>query len=157
MAAGNPHIEPPERVLIITRIFDAPRELVFRAWTDPSHLVHWMGPRGFRSTVLRSELCVGGAYRFHMLGPAGDDHWTQGIFREIVEPARLVMAGSWADADGNPTTPETVLTITFDEYEGNKTRLTLRQAIFDSITARNEHRGGWNSSLDRLAEHLATV
>ena len=157
MAAGNPHIEPPERVLIITRIFDAPRELVFKAWTDPRHLVHWMGPRGFKSTVLRSELRVGGAYRFHMLGPAGDDHWTQGLFREIVEPERLVMAGSWADADGNPTTPETLLTITFDEYEGNKTRLTLRQAIFESMTARNEHQGGWNSSLDRLGEYLETV
>jgi uncharacterized protein YndB with AHSA1/START domain len=156
MAAGNPHIEPPERVLIITRIFDAPRELVFKAWTDPRHLVHWMGPRGFKSTVLRSELRVGGAYRFHMLGPAGDDHWTQGLFREIVEPERLVMAGSWADADGNPTTPETLLTITFDEYEGNKTRLTLRQAIFESMTARNEHQGGWNSSLDRLGEYLET-
>jgi uncharacterized protein YndB with AHSA1/START domain len=157
MAAGNPHIEPPERVLIITRIFDAPRELVFKAWTDPRHLVHWMGPRGFKSTVLRSDLRVGGAYRFHMLGPAGDDHWTQGVFREIAEPERLVMAGSWADADGNPTTPETMLTITFDEYEGNKTRLTLRQAIFESITARNEHQGGWNSSLDRLGEYLETV
>ena len=147
---------PAERVLVITRIFDAPRELVFKAWTDPEHIVRWMGPRGFRSTVLRSDLREGGAYRIHMLGPEGDDHWTQGIFREIVEPQRLVMAGSWADAQGNPTSPETLLTINFEDYEG-KTRLTLHQAVFESITARDEHRAGWNSSLDCLAEYLATV
>ena len=119
MAAGsNLATEPANLVLVITRIFDAPRELVFKAWTDPEHLVRWMGPRGFRSTVLRSELRPGGAYRIHMLGPEGDDHWTQGVFREIVEPERLVMAGSWADAQGNPTSPETLLTITFEELEG---------------------------------------
>jgi uncharacterized protein YndB with AHSA1/START domain len=157
MAAGsNLTTEPADRVLVITRIFDAPRELVFKAWTDPEHLVRWMGPRGFKSTVLRSELRPGGAYRIHMLGPEGDDHWTQGVFREIVEPERLVMAGSWADAQGNPTSPETLLTITFEEHEG-KTRLTLHQALFESVTARDGHRGGWNSSLDRLAEYLATV
>ena len=157
MAAGTTLItEPAERVLVITRVFDAPRELVFKAWTDPEHLVRWMGPRGFKSTVERSELRPGGGYRIHMLGPGGEDHWTQGIFREIVEPERLVMAGSWADAQGNPTSPETLLTLTFEEYEG-KTRLSLHQAVFESVTSRDEHRGGWSSSLDRLAEYLATV
>jgi uncharacterized protein YndB with AHSA1/START domain len=156
MSLSNPVTEPADRVLVITRIFDAPRELVFKAWTDPRHLVHWMGPRGFRSTVLHSDLRAGGAYRIHMRGPEGDDHWTQGVFREIVEPERLVMVGSWVDANGNPTSPETVLTITLEE-DGGKTRLTLHQAIFESITARDGHRGGWDSSLDRLAEYLATV
>jgi uncharacterized protein YndB with AHSA1/START domain len=156
MSLSNLATEPVDRVLVITRIFDAPRELVFKAWTDPRHLVHWMGPRGFRSTVLHSDLRAGGAYRIHMRGPEGDDHWTQGVFREIVEPERLVMVGSWADANGNPISPETVLTITLEE-DGGKTRLTLHQAIFESITARDGHRGGWNSSLDRLAEYLATV
>jgi uncharacterized protein YndB with AHSA1/START domain len=156
MSLSNPATEPVDRVLVITRIFDAPRELVFKAWTDPRRLVHWMGPRGFRSTVLHSDLRAGGAYRIHMRGPEGDDHWTQGVFREIVEPERLVMVGSWADGNGNPISPETVLTITLEE-DGGKTRLTLHQAIFESTTARDEHRGGWNSSLDRLAEYLATV
>lgn len=96
-ATSNLVTEPADRVLVITRVFDAPRELVFKAWTDPQHLVHWMGPRGFKSAVEHSELRAGGGYRIHMLGPDGDDHWTQGIFREIAEPERLVMAGSWAD------------------------------------------------------------
>lgn len=154
--ASNLATEPADRVLVITRVFDAPRELVFKAWTEPQHLVHWMGPRGFKSTVEHSELREGGTYRIHMLGPDGDDHWTQGVFREIAEPERLVMAGSWADAQGHPTSPETLLTITFEEYEG-RTRLTLHQALFESMTARDQHQGGWNSSLDRLAEYLATV
>jgi uncharacterized protein YndB with AHSA1/START domain len=157
MAAGSkPVMEPADRVLMITRTFDAPRELVFKAWTEPAHLVHWMGPRGFKSTVLHSELRAGGAYRIHMLGPEGDDHWTQGVFREIVEPERLVMTGNWTDAHGNPTSPETMLTITLEDHQG-KTRLTLHQAVFESVTARDDHRGGWNSALDRLSEYLATV
>jgi uncharacterized protein YndB with AHSA1/START domain len=76
-----------ERELVIERIFDAPRRLVFKAWTDPEHMVHWFGPRGFTSTILKNELRPGGSYRIHMRGPDGDDHWTQGVYREIVEPA----------------------------------------------------------------------
>jgi uncharacterized protein YndB with AHSA1/START domain len=146
--------EPAERVLVIERVFDAPRPLVFKAWTKPEHMVQWFGPRGFKSTILRSELRPGGAYRIHMRGPEGDDHWMQGVFHEIVEPERLVMASNWADAEGNPTRPETTLTVTLQEHDG-KTKLTLHQAIFESVTARDAHCGGWSSSLDRLAEYLA--
>jgi uncharacterized protein YndB with AHSA1/START domain len=157
MAVGTNRItEPADRVLVITRVFDAPRELVFKAWTDPKHLVQWMGPRGFRSTIEHSDPRPGGRYRIHMRGPEGDDHWSQGVFREIREPERLVMAGSWADAQGSPTTPETLLTLTFEEQEG-KTKLTLHQAVFESASACEEHRGGWNSTLDRLAEYLVTL
>lgn len=147
--------EVAERVLVIERVFDAPRRLVFKAWTDPEHMVHWFGPRGFKSTVIKSDLRPGGAYRIHMLGPDGD-HWTQGIYREIVEPEKLVMAGSWADAQGNPTRPETILTLTFEEL-GGKTKLRLHQVGFESVTARDAHNGGWTSSFDCLAEYLATA
>jgi uncharacterized protein YndB with AHSA1/START domain len=147
--------EPAERVLVIERIFDAPRSLVFRAWTDPAHMVHWFGPRGFKSTVLKSDLRPGGAYRIHMLGPDGD-HWSQGVFSEIVPPSRLVMVGGWGDAQGNFTRPQTTMTLTFEDH-GGKTKMTLRQSVFESITARDLHQGGWTSSLERLAEYLAAA
>jgi len=155
-AAANLVTEPADRVLVITRIFDAPRSLVFKAWTEPEHMVNWFGPRGFTSKVLKNDLRPGGAYRIHMRGPDGDDHWSQGVFREIVPPERLVMVGSWADADGNPTRPETTLTLLFEDV-GGKTRLTLHNAVFESVTARDLHEGGWSTSLDCLAVYLATL
>lgn len=154
-AAANLVKEPADRVLVIERVFDAPRKLVFDAWTQSEHMAKWWGPRGFKSTVLRNELRPGGAYRIHMLGPDGD-HWTQGVYREVVPPERLVMVGSWADAQGNPTRPETTLTLIFEELAG-KTRLTLHNAIFESTTARDMHQSGWSSALECLAEYLAAA
>jgi uncharacterized protein YndB with AHSA1/START domain len=153
-AAVNLVSEPAERVLKIERVFDAPRSLVFKAWTESEHMARWWGPRGFKSTVLKNELRPGGAYRIHMLGPDGD-HWSQGIYREVVPPERLVMVGSWADAQGKPTRPETTLTLLFEDV-GGKTKLTLHNAIFESTTARDMHNSGWTSSLECLAEYLAT-
>ncbi len=143
----------PERELLITRVFDAPREIVFRAWTEPEHLIRWRGPKGFTTTVISMDLRPGGAYRFHMRSPEGTDHWLRGVYREIVEPERLVFTWAWEDEQGRPR-HETLVTVTFEELAG-KTRLTLRQAVFESVTARDAHRTGWSSSLDRLAEFLA--
>jgi len=154
--AANLITEPADRVLKITRIFDAPRSLVFKAWTESEHMARWWGPQGFKSTVLKNDLRPGGAYRIHMLGPDKDDHWTQGVYREVIPPERLVMVGSWADADGNPTRPETTLTLLFEDV-GGKTRLTLHNAVFESVTARDLHNEGWTSTFDNLAEYLATV
>jgi uncharacterized protein YndB with AHSA1/START domain len=155
MAASNSvAAEPAERLLIIERIFDAPRALVWKAWAEPDRMVKWHGPRGFTSKIERSDFRPGGAYRIHMLGPGNDDHWTQGVFNEIVEPERLVMTGCWTDAQGKPTSLETLVTITFEDHNG-KTKLTLHQSGFESVTARDAHRGGWSSALDCLAEYLA--
>ncbi len=147
---------PAERVLVIERVFDAPRELVFKCWTEPEHLARWIGPRGFSSTILACELRQGGNYRMRMHDPDGQDHWQQGVFREIVPPERIVRTYCWTDADGRPTRPETMLTVTFEDL-GGRTRLTLHQAIFESVTARDDHQRGWSGSLDQLAEYLATV
>jgi len=146
--------QPEERVLVIERIFDAPRGLVFKAWTEPERMVRWFGPRGFATTVLKVDFRPGGAYRFHMRSPEGTDHWLQGVYREIVEPERLVSTYAWANAEGKATRPETLLTVIFEEH-GGKTKLTLHQAVFESVTARDLHNVGWTSSLDRLAEYLA--
>jgi uncharacterized protein YndB with AHSA1/START domain len=155
-ARSSAATEAADRVLVITRVFDAPRDLVFKAWIEPEHLVHWWGPRGFTSTILANDVRPGGAYRFHRRGPEGDDHWSQGVYREVVKPERIVMAGAWADVNGKPVSPETLLTVTFEEHNG-KTKLTLHQAVFESVTARDAHQNGWTSSLERLAEYLATV
>jgi len=82
--------------ITITRIFDAPRELVFKAWTDPDLVRQWWGPKGFTSPVARIDLRVGGEYFNCMRSPEGKDYWSKGVFREIVAPARLVMTDSFA-------------------------------------------------------------
>ena len=148
--------EPSERELTIERIFDAPRELVFKCWTKPEHLARWIGPKGFSGTILTCELREGGNYRAHMRGPDGQDRWQHGVFREIVAPERIVRTYCWTDADGRPTRPETLLTVTFADL-GGRTRLTLHQAVFESVTACDEHRGGWSTAFDKLAEYIATV
>ncbi|MGH7865429.1 MAG: SRPBCC domain-containing protein [Candidatus Binataceae bacterium] len=156
MTAANSVAESPELELAITRIFDAPRNLVFQAWTDPQHMVRWWGPQGFTMPVCELDPRPGGAYRFCMHSPEGNDYWNKGILSEVVQPERLVMRGGWTDAEGNPTGPEMTTTITFEEHAG-KTRLTLRTTGFQSIAARDSHRGGWSSSLEHLAEYLATA
>jgi uncharacterized protein YndB with AHSA1/START domain len=157
MAAGsNLVMEPADRVLMITRVFDAPRELVWKAWTDPVELVKWHGPRGFTSTIEYSDFRPGGKYRIHMRGPENDDHWMQGTHREIVPMERLVMAGGWTDAQGKALGPETMLTVLFEDA-GGKTKLTLHQAVFESVTARDSHSFGWNSTFDCLGEYLAAA
>ena len=145
--------ESAERVLVISRIFDAPRQLVFKAWTEPEHLVHWWGPKGFTLPICTMDFRLGGAYRFCMRSPEGTDHWLQGVYREIMEPERLVFTYAWEDAEGKPG-HETLVTVTFAEHDG-KTKLTMHQAVFESIAVCNEHQSGWTASLDRLAEYLA--
>jgi uncharacterized protein YndB with AHSA1/START domain len=148
--------ENGDRVLVITRTFDAPRELVFKAWTEPERQVQWLGPQGFTGKILKSATKPGDAYRYYMRDPQGGDHWQQGILRELVEPQRLALTYEWANEQGQATRPETLVTVTFEDL-GGKTRLTLRQELFESVAARDDHRGGWNSSLDRLGNYLSAA
>lgn len=155
-ARNNLSAAVEERTLVIDRIFDAPPNVVWKAWTDPEQMVHWLGPQGFTGDIEKMDPRVGGNYRFHLRGPDGSDHWMQGVHREVVVPERLVYTWAWADAKGNPTTSETLVTVTFAEHGGGKTKLTLRQEGFESISARDDHRIGWNSAFDCLAEYLAS-
>jgi uncharacterized protein YndB with AHSA1/START domain len=148
--------EPAERVLTLTRIFDAPRSLVFDAWTEPQHLIRWWGPRGFTMPTCEMDVRAGGKYRFRMRSPEGPEVWWHGICREIVKPDRIVWTCSIDDADGNSISGETVLTVTLEDQAG-KTKLTLHQAMFASDTLKESHNNGWNSAMERLAEYLATV
>src|SRR5260370_38482937 len=148
--------EPSERELTIERLFDAPRELVFKCWTEPEHLARWIGPKGFSGTILTCELREGGNYRARMRGPDRQDHWQHGEFRDIAPPERIVRPYCWTDADGRPTQPETLLTVTFEGL-GGRTRLTLHQAIFESVSARDDHHRDWGGSPHQLGEYPATV
>ena len=155
MAAGlSTATAPSDRVLVITRVFDAPRSMVFKAWTDRDHLAQWFGPRGFAMTMCQMDQRPGGTYRFGMRSSEGSDHWLKGVYREIVEPEKLAFTYAWTDSEGNPTRPETLVVLTFDDENG-KTRFTLHQSVFESVTACDAHRQGWTSSLDRLAETFA--
>lgn len=144
-----------DRVLMITRDFDAPRALVFKAWTDPKHLVRWWGPKDFTLPHYQQDFRVGGAYRLCMRSPEGEDHWVWGVYREIVEPERIVF--TW-NRDPHPEMPraESVVSVTLVEHAGG-TRLTLHHAIFQSTRDRNEHVGGWTECLERLGSYVETV
>lgn len=158
---------PTEDVLVITRVFDAPRQLVWKAWTDPKRIMRWFGPRGFTTPVYKMDLRVGGKYLSAMRSPDGQDFWSTGVFREIVEPERLVLSDSFADENGNKVpasyygmspdwTGESLITVTLDEVEG-KTKMTLegRNLSGMSDTDRDNMRQGWSQSFDKLAEYLA--
>jgi uncharacterized protein YndB with AHSA1/START domain len=144
--------ESAARVLIITRLFDAPRRLVFQAWTKPEYLVRWFGPKDFTLPFCEVDFRPGGAYRVCMRSPEGVDHWLWGVYREIVEPERIVFTWDREDENGQPRF-NTVVTVTFAEQAG-KTMLTLHQALFATVADRDEHMGGWTECLERLTNYV---
>jgi uncharacterized protein YndB with AHSA1/START domain len=142
-----------DRELVIKRVFDAPRELVFKAWTDPEHLKQWSAPEGFTIPVAEGDLRPGGKWRSMMQKPDGTELWLGGVYREIVEPERLVFTHAWDDKNGKPG-HETVVTVTLVERDG-KTEMTFRQGLFESVESRDGHQGGWTECFDRLEELLS--
>ncbi len=158
--------KPPADELVITRLFDAPRDLVWKAWTDPEHLKHWWGPKAFTAPVVKIDFRVGGKYLYCMRSPDGKDYWGTGIYREIVVPERIVATDSFADAQGNVVPAahygmsgmplEMLITVTFEEA-GGKTKLTLRHAGIPGGPDRDGASQGWSESFDKLAGHLATL
>ena len=144
-----------ERELNMRRTFNAPRELVFRAWTEPQLLAQWSCPRGFTCSENRGELRVGGAFFARMRSPAGSEHRLRGVYRELVPPERLVFTHCWIDEQGAPG-PETVVTVTLTERDG-RTEMRFHQALFASVEACTGHEQGWTSCFERLAELLITA
>jgi len=147
--------DAPERVLILNRVFDAPRALVFKAWTEPEHLARWWGCETTAITEFTGDFRVGGAFHVSMRLADGSDHRLHGIYREFDRPERLSFTWAWEDEDGVPG-HETLVTVTFTEENG-KTAMALHQAVFESETVRDEHHEGWSVGLDRLADWLAAL
>ena len=141
-----------DRDLVVSRLIDAPRELVFQAWTDPEQIARWWGPRGFVTVEHDMDIRPGGAYWFVMRSPEGTDHRKRGVYREIVAPERIAFTFAWEAADGT-LGHETLVTVTFDAID-DKTRLTLRQGAFDSVAGRDDHVIGWTSCLERFGDYM---
>ncbi|MGQ0543433.1 MAG: SRPBCC family protein [Blastocatellia bacterium] len=144
-----------ERTLIIERVFDAPPDVVFEAWTKPEHLTHWWGPNEFTLPFCEIDFRVTGKYRFCMRSPDDIDYWVWGEYREIVRPERIVMTWNREDAEGNLWS-RTVAQLTFAEHDG-KTAFKLHQATFESVEYRDQHNGGWTQCLDRLGVYVAAM
>ena len=143
--------------LSIVRTLDAPPALVYEAWTSADHARRWWYPRqggkDFACVAFDMDFRVGGAYRYCIRSPQGQDTWAHGAFREIVAERRLVFTFQWEWAP--EPSDETLVTVTFEPQGRAGTRLTFTQAPFESTEMRDGHEAGWGAVLDRLAEHVA--
>ncbi|MDQ3654351.1 MAG: SRPBCC domain-containing protein [Chloroflexota bacterium] len=132
--------------LTVNRALDAPRDLVFRAWTEPARLKQWWSP------VLEADIRPGGAWRAEVRNPDGSGSWSHGEYREIVAPERIVYTFAWDATDS----AETVITVTLAD-DGGKTNLTAQQGPFATQEDRDNHAEGWNVALDELAAYLSSA
>ncbi len=148
--------------LIITRIFDAPRELVWKAWTEPEHLQRWWGPKDYTAPACKIDFRVGGKYLFCMRSPEEKDYWSTGVYHEIVPLERIVCTDSFADEHGNivPATYygmssdfplEMLVTVTFEDL-GGKTKMTLKHTGLPTGEMTEQTGAGWNESFDKMAK-----
>jgi uncharacterized protein YndB with AHSA1/START domain len=140
------------RDLVLTRILNAPTDLVYRLWTEPKHMAQWWGPHGFTNPVCDMDVRPGGALRIDMTGPDGTAYPMVGTFQEVVPGKRLVFMAIAQDAEGNPLL-ESLTTVTFEDL-GGKTKLTVdARAVGISPLAPQMLAGmeaGWTQSLERL-------
>ena len=170
-----PPAEPASKgsEFIISRVFDAPRELVWKCLTDPEHLKNWWGPKEFVVFHSRMELRPGGTYHYGMKGPDGTPIWGKMAYREISPPERLVFINSFSDEAGGTTRhplhmswPLQMMSVfTFEEQPGGKTKFTVRwtpheaspeeRKTFDD--GHDSMRQGWGGTLDKLGGYLATA
>ena len=140
--------------LEITRLFDAPPELVFKVWTSAEHVARWLGPKDFTCTSCRVDFQPGGVWRACIRSPEGTDYWCSGVYRQITAPTSIVFTFAWEEeGDGGR---ETQVTVTF-AAEGGKTRMTFVQTPFRSVESRDSHMGGWSECFERLAAYIAKV
>ena len=146
---------PSDREIEMTRLFDAPRQLVFDAFTNPAHVPHWFGPRGWSVPVCEIDLRPGGSWRYVLSGPDGEEMGMSGVYREITPPERIVTTESFDDYPG-----ESLNTLTLTEEDG-KTRYTVTVLYADKETRDAVLASGMSEgaaeTLERLAEHLEAL
>ena len=159
MSAKTDVMPAAAREVTITRVFDAPRDLVFRMWTDPAHVARWWGPKCFTNPVCEVDARPGGELRIVMQAPDGATYPMIGVFQHVAAPERLVFTNIAVDAQGNHIL-EGLTTVTFAD-RGGKTELTLQTSATAVVGyAARMLEGmdeGWSQSLYCLADHLATL
>jgi uncharacterized protein YndB with AHSA1/START domain len=165
--------ETTSEPFVISRILDAPRDLVWTMFTDPQHMKQWWGPKGFTVIAARMDLRPGGIYHYGMKAPDGTPMWGKFIFREIVRPERMVFLNSFSDEAGgitrHPMAPNWPLqmlsTFTFEDVAGGKTKFTVswraynatdeEVAIFNGSHASMQQ--GWSGTMEQLQAYLAKL
>jgi uncharacterized protein YndB with AHSA1/START domain len=156
------HDEPIRSRTRHYRVFNAPRELVFKAWTEPKHIEQWFGPKGFTTRVDKLDFRPLGHWRYVMIAPDGTEYPSEGVFREIVPPERIVTSDEFGEGIEQVVEADLpqgmVVTVLFEDL-GDQTKLTI-QIMHESASDRRKHEemgvvAGWNSTLDGLDEHLA--
>jgi uncharacterized protein YndB with AHSA1/START domain len=145
---------PSDREIVVTRVFDAPRALVFKAYTDPDAIPHWWGPAKYKTTVDKMDLRVGGAWRYVHVGPEGDSYGFHGEYREIVPPERLVSTFEFEGMPGHVSED----TLTLEERDGKTymtttTRFASREDRDGMLQSGMEE--GMRETMDRLAQYVS--
>ena len=148
---------PSDRLLVLTRLLNAPRERVFAAWTEPAHVVNWWGPHGYQVVECEADLRVGGRWRVRMRSPEGGLHTSVGLYHEVAAPERLVFTFAWEGSEDGQPGHETLVDLRLEEEAGGRTRMTFRQAVFSSQESRDGHEGGWSQAFERLLAHVEAV
>lgn len=153
---------------VISRVFDAPKEKVWKAWTEAEQIKKWWGPKDFTAPEIKIDLRPGGKYVYCMRGPAGTefdtDMYSGGVIKEVVPEEKIVLTDSFTDKDGNKVPPadygmegmpdEMEVTVTFEDAGEGKTKLTIAYAASIPEQYSDDMLTGWNQSLDKLAESL---
>jgi uncharacterized protein YndB with AHSA1/START domain len=169
---SSPTKDMSDPEIVVSRTFDAPRDLVWKAFTDPEHMKHWWGPKGFTVRASNMDFRPGGSYHYCLRSPDGNDMWGKFVYREIVAPERIVLITSFSDEKGgltrhpmSPTWPAEMLsTFTFTEQQG-RTTLTIRWSPYNATEAerktfedgRKGMQQGWTGTFEQLEAYLGGV
>ncbi len=156
---------PLER-MVITRVFDAPRELVWKAWTDPDLAMQWWGPKGFTAPVYKMDFRVGGKFLICMRAPDGQEFWNAGRYHEIVVHEKIVSSMYFSDPEGNKVEPaqygieheaieDALDVVTFEDLGGGRTRLTFVGNETMENALKSGQVEGWNQILEKFAAVVA--